>query len=245
MTSNVALKRIVAYLIDYLVITLISSALVYITFINPRYDEYMETSQAYNEILQEYYNGELDANELSEQTQALSYELNSNGYVYTIGSIIFTFLYYGVFVYFTKGQTLGKKIMGIKIVSNKGKELKLYNYFIRAFILNGVIFNILVLIAICFKESTYLTIYTVASNFDTILMIVLFLMILFYKDGRGLHDILAGTKVIDVREEANLTVAEEPTKKESTKKEKEPKEKVEVIKPKKSKKKKDENKSEK
>lgn len=245
MTSNVALKRIVAYLIDYLVITLISSALVYITFINPRYDEYMETSKAYNEILQEYYDGEIDTNALSEQTQALSYELNSNGYVYTIGSIIIIFLYYGVFVYFTKGQTLGKKIMNIKIVSNKGKELKLHNYFIRAFILNGVIFNLLTLVAICFKESTYLTIYTVASNFDTILMIVLFLMILFYKDGRGLHDILAGTKVIDVREEANLVIEEE-TKKESTKKEKESEEKVEVIKPKKPKKasKKKENKSE-
>lgn len=81
-SSNVALKRIVAYLIDYLVITLISSALVYITFINPRYDEYVETSQAYNEVLQKYYDKEIDANELTEQTKELSYELNSSGYVY-------------------------------------------------------------------------------------------------------------------------------------------------------------------
>mgnify|MGYP005764064815 CR=1 FL=1 len=224
MTSNVALKRIIAYLIDYLIITLISSALTYITFINPRYDEYIETSQAYNEILQDYYDREIDANELTERTQELSYELNSNGYVYTIGSIVITFLYFSVFVYFTKGQTLGKKIMGIRIVSNKGKELKMHNYLIRTFILNGVIMNLLTLIAICFKESTYLTIYTVASNFDMILMIIIFLMILFYKDGRGLHDILAGTKVIDVRDEANLAVEEEH---------KEEKEEVEVIKPKK------------
>lgn len=230
MTSNVALKRIAAYIIDYLVITLISSALVYLTFINPRYDEYVESSQAYSEVLQDYYDREIDADELSERTQDLSYELNSNGYVYTIGTIIIIFLYYGVFVYFTKGQTLGKKIMGIKIVSNKGKELKLHNYFIRAFILNGVIMNLLTLIAICFKESTYLTIYTIASNFDMILMIILFLMILFYKDGRGLHDILAGTKVIDVREEENLEV-EEP-KKET--------EEIEIIKPKKTRKKKEE-----
>ena len=224
MTSNVALKRIIAYLIDYIIITLISSALTYITFINPRYDEYVETSQAYNEILQDYYDREIDANELSERTQDLSYELNRSGYVYTIGGIVITFLYFIVFVYFTKGQTLGKKIMGIRIVSNKGKELKMHNYLIRTFILNGVIMNLLTLIAICFKESTYLTIYTVASNFDMILMIIIFLMILFYKDGRGLHDILAGTKVIDVRDEANLAVEEEH---------KEEKEEVEVIKPKK------------
>lgn len=232
MTSNVPLKRIVAYIIDYLLITLISTSLVYITFINPRYDEYVEVSKNYNAVAEQYYKQEITAKEFSKQINDLSYELNSNGYVYTIGNIIIIFLYYGVFVYFTKGQTLGKRIMGIKIVSNKGKELKLYNYFIRTFILNGVIMNLCTLIAICFKESTYITIYTAASNFDMILMIILFLMILFWKDGRGLHDILAGTKVIDVRDEANLEVIEEP-KKET--------EEVEIIKPKKAKKKKEEN----
>lgn len=235
MTSNVPLKRIVAYIIDYLLVTLVSTALVYITFINPRYDEYVEASEKYNEIAQDYYAKEIDANEFSKEISEISYELNSSGYVYTIGNIIIIFLYFGVFVYFTKGQTLGKRIMGIKIISNKGKELKWYNYFIRAFILNGVILNLCTLIAICFKESTYLKIYNAASNFDMILMIVLFLMILFWKDGRGLHDILAGTKVIDVRDENKEEVIEESKKTEE----------VEIIKPKKAKKKKEENKSEK
>lgn len=230
MTSNVPLKRIVAYIIDYLLITLVSTALVYITFINPRYDEYLEASKEYNAVAEQYYKQEITAEEFSEQINDLSYELNSTGYVYTIGNIIIIFLYFGVFVYFTKGQTLGKRIMGIKIVSNKGKELKWYNYFIRAFILNGVILNLCTLIAICFKESTYLKIYSAASNFDLILMIILFLMILFWKDGRGLHDILAGTKVIDVRDEANLEVVEETKEKDE----------VEIIKPKKSRKKKEE-----
>ena len=223
MTSNVPLKRIVAYIIDYLLITLVSTALVYITFINPRYDEYLEASKEYNAVAEQYYSKEITAKEFSEQINDLSYELNSTGYVYTIGNIIIIFLYFGVFVYFTKGQTLGKRIMGIKIVSNKGKDLKIYNYFIRAFILNGVILNLCTLIAICFKESTYLKIYSAASNFDLILMIILFLMILFWKDGRGLHDILAGTKVIDVRDEANLEVVEETKEKDE----------VEIIKPKK------------
>ena len=223
MTSNVPLKRIVAYIIDYLLITLVSTALVYITFINPRYDEYVEASKEYNAVAEQYYSKEITAKEFSEQINDLSYELNSTGYVYTIGNIIIIFLYFGIFVYFTKGQTLGKRIMGIKIVSNKGKDLKIYNYFIRAFILNGVILNLCTLIAICFKESTYLKIYSAASNFDLILMIILFLMILFWKDGRGLHDILAGTKVIDVRDEANLEVVEETKEKDE----------VEIIKPKK------------
>ena len=235
MTSNVPLKRIVAYIIDYLLITLVSTALVYITFINPRYDEYLEASKEYNAVAEQYYSKEITAKEFSEQINDLSYELNSTGYVYTIGNIIIIFLYFGVFVYFTKGQTLGKRIMGIKIVSIKKKDLTFYHYFIRAFILNGVILNLCTLIAICFKESTYLKIYSAASNFDLILMIILFLMILFWKNGRGLHDILAGTKVIDVRDEANLEVVEETKEKDE----------IEIIKPKKSRKKKEEDKSEK
>ena len=91
-SSNVALKRIVAYIIDYILITLISSALVYITFLNPRYDEYVEASKTYNEIAQSYYDREIDANEFSAQISEVSYELNSTGYVYTIGSIIIVFL---------------------------------------------------------------------------------------------------------------------------------------------------------
>ena len=220
-SNNIAFKRIIAFVIDYLVITLICSALTYISFINPRYDGYMEAAKQYNEIMQNYANREIDATEATAQISDLSYDIDSNGYVYTIGNVIVIFLYYGVFAYFTKGQTLGKKIMGIKIISNKGKELKLYQYFLRAFILNGVISNLLTLVAICFKESTYMTIYTFANNFELILMIVLFLMVLFWKDGRGLHDIVAGTKVIDVRDEANLAAEEEP------------KEEIEIIKPKK------------
>ena len=56
-------------------------------------------------------------------------------------------------------------------------------------------------------------------------MIIIFLMILFWREGRGLHDILAGTKVIDVR---NEEAVEESL------------EEVKVIKPKKVSKKKDE-----
>ena len=47
MTSNVPLKRIVAYIIDYLLITLVSTALVYITFINPRYDEVISSDEKF------------------------------------------------------------------------------------------------------------------------------------------------------------------------------------------------------
>ncbi|MCM1053545.1 MAG: RDD family protein [Ruminococcus sp.] len=198
MKSNI-FKRVCAYLIDFIVITLISAAITSISFLNPKYEEYSKVSGEYNEILNSYYKGDIEIGELSEATRELSYEMNKNGYVYLISGIVVSFLYFGGFAFITKGQTLGKKIMRIKIVSNKDKELKLYNYLIRCFILNGIIPNIITLVAICFSKSTYFKIYNIGSNFDTILMIVIFLMIMLNKEERGLHDIIAGTKVIDLK----------------------------------------------
>ena len=177
----------------------------FISFINPKYDQYIEVSDKYNEVLEEYYDKEITVEEFTERTQDLSYSLNKNGYVYIIGDVVIAFLYFGVFAYFTNGQTLGKKLMKLKIVSNKeGKELKIYNYFIRLFILNGVILRIITFIAIWFNKGTYYSIYNFGSNFSTLLELVIFLMILFNQEGRGLHDILAGTKVIDLKDNNDL-----------------------------------------
>ena len=40
----------------------------------------------------------------------------------------------------------------------------------------------------------------IGSDVDSILSITIVLMILFYKDGRGLHDLAAQTKVIDLKD---------------------------------------------
>ena len=182
MKGSIIFKRVGAYLIDLLVISLVSVAMTRISFINPNYDK------------------EIEIEEFNEKAKEYSYKLNKNGYVYIIGDIIVIFLYFGVFTTITKGQTLGKKMLGLKIVSNKeDKELKWYNYFIRAFILYGVILNLFILVGICFKASTYYRIYTIGSNLDSILSIIITLMILFNTNGRGLHDILAGTRVIDLK----------------------------------------------
>ena len=55
MKFNTIFKRFLAYFIDILVITCITSALAYISFINPKYKEYLKVSEEYNKITEQYY----------------------------------------------------------------------------------------------------------------------------------------------------------------------------------------------
>ena len=222
--TNLTFKRVCAYLIDYILITFLSAALVQISFINPKYDEYMELSTTYNNLLQDFNDNKMDISEVAEKQQELSYDLNKNGYVYIIGSITISLLYFGVFAYFTKGQTLGKKVMNIKIVSAKeNKELKIYQYFIRTVLLNGILLNLVILIAICFGRNTYNSIFNISSNLNTILEIAIFVTILL--NGRGIHDFVSGTKVISTKEKNEEIL--------TTKNETKIEEEITVIKPKK------------
>lgn len=219
MSNSTIFKRIGAYLIDLLVITLFSMIITKISFINPKYDEYMEASEKYNEMLNDYYDKKIEINEFNNQVSEISYDLNKNGYVYLISDIVVIILYFGVFNFVSKGQTLGKRIMNLQIVSAKEKPLKIYNYLIRCIILNGIIMDIITLIAICFSRSKYYDIYSIGSNINMLIQIAIFISIMFSVSGRGLHDLITGTKVIDTKIKTE--------KNEETKIE----EKVEIIKP--------------
>lgn len=223
MSNSTIFKRIGAYLIDLLVITLFSMIITKISFINPKYDEYMEASEKYNEMLNDYYDKKIEINEFNNQVSEISYDLNKNGYVYLISDIVVIILYFGVFNFVSKGQTLGKRIMNLQIVSAKEKPLKIYNYFIRCIILNGIIMDIITLIAICFSRSKYYDIYSIGSNINMLIQIAIFISIMFSVNGRGLHDLIAGTKVIDTK----IKSEKNEDKEEEIKIE----EKVEIIKP--------------
>lgn len=228
MNNGLIFKRLGAYFIDFLVIFLLNSAIAYIGFINPKYEEYKVVSEEYTQVLDDYYEKKIDINDFNAKAKDMAYDLNRTGYVYIISDVVITFLYFGLFQSITKGQTLGKKLMNIKVVSAKEKDLKWYNYFIRAFILNGVILNLLTFVAVWCSKDMYYKICNVATNVDYLLMIVIFLMIMLSKDGRGLHDVLAGTKVIDVRIE-NDKVKEAEVKVIDKENDEEIKEKVKEI----------------
>lgn len=107
-----------------------------------------------------------------------------------------------------KGQTLGKKLLGIRIVNTKGQVVTIPRSFLRYFIIGLVIFNSGI------AESLYSLpgILQFTSTVFFVLTILLFFgivgLIIFNEDKRGLHDYLADTIVINSKNSDDVKVPE-------------------------------------
>ena len=201
---DITLKRIIAYTIDIMLVSIITSFLAQVTFFNPNYDKYEETYDEYNKIVEAE---DIDKDKVIE----LNYDLYQYRVYNSCISIATLILYFGVFEYFYNGKTLGKKLMKLKVVSNKDKKLNVGNFALRIFILNNMIFTILIMASVfIFDKTTFYYIVYVSSLLESLVLMINLLMITLRKDNRGLHDILSGTIVIpdelivtDTKEKAN------------------------------------------
>ena len=117
----------------------------------------------------------------------------------SIITILVTLLYFGVLQYFTKGQTIGKKLLHLQVVSATKKELNILNFILRTLIINNVLLNS---IAIIFLATTSKSIYLKADSATSLLVSIVEAITIFLvmtrEDKRGMHDLLFGTKVISI-----------------------------------------------
>lgn len=187
-------KRVLAYLVDIMIISFVSLLLTYFV---PTSENYNKLNKEFEALTIDYRNQEVTMEEYLEKGTDINYQLNKEGVPQTIVSTVLSIIYFVVLAYFMNGETLGKKLMKIKITSNNDKKLTMNNYLIRALVIDSVLMNIITIITILlFSKDIYLTSYNIISYVFSFVYIVSLAMILFSKNGRGLQDILANTKVI-------------------------------------------------
>ena len=113
--------------------------------------------------------------------------------------------YFGIAGYLLKGQTPGKKLFGLRVVSNKeGEDLNIHLYMLREVIVANIIPTFLSVLAIYFlKPKEWMIAEIIISNLTIILPIVLITFLFLNKDEKGLQDIICKTKVIEDYIEVN------------------------------------------
>ena len=96
-----------------------------------------------------------------------------------------------------KGQTLGKRILSIRVVdSETSKPTNIPKGLLRSMVILSIVSSIVSVALINVNKNTYTNIYLTAVEIESILTFISIIFVLYRKDGRGLHDMIANTKVI-------------------------------------------------
>jgi len=189
-------KRICAYVIDFFIITFLS---IFLTYFLPENKEYEKDAAEYIELFHDYTNKNINQEEFVTKTNDVAYSMSKNSVTVTVVTTVLTTVYFVVYAYFMDGQTLGKKLMKLKIVSKNRGKLTMNNYLIRGLLANTILMNTLSVIFILgLSKETFIKVNDITTYIFGLVDIVSFGMILFREDKKGLHDIIAGTKVISI-----------------------------------------------
>lgn len=187
-------KRLCAYVIDYLLVVLVISV-ISMPFTDTKKTEKLEKEST--EIIEKYQKGEITPDEYLQRYSSVYYNLSRNTGIVTFITIIVYILYYVVFQLYNKGQTIGKKLMKIKVISIDG-ELSMNQMIFRSLIVNMLLLNIINFALITFAPKD---IYTgVSATLSMIQYLIMFISIILAttKEGRTIHDRIAYTRVVKV-----------------------------------------------
>ena len=220
-------RRIGAYLIDIFIISAIVTLLTSIDKINFQYKNYQKYYKEYSTVSEKYTktvtkqiylekkyktkkinkqkyqekktNYQLKIKNYKKDIERLQYKISRNSIIYYLLYIAFALGYFGIFQSSFNGQTLGKRLMKLKVVQINDKSAKTWQYLLRTFILLNLWMYILNIIFVNnFNASTFYTSSLIINEVSRGIQLLTLLMIIMSKSGRGLHDYVAKTKVIEL-----------------------------------------------
>ena len=188
-------QRLVAFIIDILLVSSVVS-LITIPFVNEK-DTKKYTKSA-TELVEKFSNNEISNEEFIEENKELSYNMARSTGIVSLVTIIMNILYFVVYQLYNKGQTVGKRLMRIKIKSDDG-ELFMNQMIFRAFIANFILVDLISFVFMVFaSKDMYFYITGIFQGIQYLIVIISIFMVLTRKDGCSIHDKLMHTKVVRI-----------------------------------------------
>ena len=187
-------KRMGAFVIDYFIVLVIVSLITMGFNTNKNND----LNSQMNQLISDYQNEKITIDEYKDETYKLNYELQKENMTVNIVTITLYIGYFVVFATLNKGQTLGKKLLKIRVVNKNNDKPSIWNMLVRSLFIYNIISILFSTVAVNFLNiNTFTYIYTIVGYVEFFVIIVSFFMVTYKKDGKGLHDMIAGTNVIE------------------------------------------------
>ena len=186
-------KRLAAYIIDLLVVYCIAS-LISTPFLNQNNSD--KVAKEMIEVADKYEKREISSNEYFENYSSISYKIARNTGIYSIVTIFIEIVYFVVLQIKLNGQTLGKRIMKLRVVSENG-NLDVNQMIFRSFIANFILLNIISFVFMLFcPKSIYFYGIAFFEFIQYVICIISIFMVMYSKSGQSIHDKIAHTKVV-------------------------------------------------
>lgn len=186
-------QRLVAFMIDVMIVSMIVSV---ISYPFRDFEKVENTEKEASQLMEKYMYSEIDIEDFISQYVDIYYQMaRDNGFV-SLLSIFVGICYYVVYQIYHKGQTVGKKLMKIRIVSDQG-DLFMNQMIMRSFLANFILINLVSFLLMLFSSKyTYFYSSGVLELIQYIIVFISVFMIVFRKDGCAVHDLLVQTKVV-------------------------------------------------
>lgn len=187
-------KRLGAYILDAVIVSLIFSVL---TMFIKESNNLINLNNQLNTISENFINKTITMKEYFNQYSSIEYLISKEMFLQNLFSLILMIGYFVILPYYYNGQTIGKKMMKIKIVKEDDK-LTINDLALRSLLSNGIAMTFIELALIfLIKDTAYFITISILSFIQFLLVITSIFMILYRKDKKALHDIVCKTLVVD------------------------------------------------
>ena len=188
-------KRLFAYFIDVLILNVILSL---VSMFIPTSENIINLNNEFNNINNSYIDGTLDIITYVNRYANISYNMDKELFLANLLGVVISICYFVVYPLYNKGQSIGKKILGLRIVSEENK-ITANGLIFRYLLMDGIGTSIISMCLIfILKDLSYVISVSVLSFLQFIVVISSIFMVLYRRDKKSLPDLIAGTKVIEV-----------------------------------------------
>lgn len=190
-------KRLFSYIIDIFILSLVLGV---IGMFIPSGSNIESLNNELMNINNNFVNGELGIRTFINQYAGIFYNIDKEMFYSSLISVIVSILYFVVYPLYNNGQSFGKNMNNIKIVSNDDSDVSANSLIFRYLLMDGIGVSIISMCSLfIFKDFNYLIITSILGFLQFLVVIISVFMVLYRHDFRSLPDLIAGTKVIEVK----------------------------------------------